>query len=43
MKHTSWSCWLSVTSEMSGVIAHAKSVVTRLLADRISLTQGLLR
>ncbi len=38
MKRTSWSTGLSVTSDGVGVVAHAGSVATRLLADRSGLT-----
>ena len=38
MKRTSWSSGLSVTSDGVGVVAHAGSVATRLLADRTGLT-----
>ena len=37
MKRTSWSSGLSVTSDGVGVVAHAGSVATRLLADRTGL------
>lgn len=36
-----WSSGLSVTADGTGVVAHAGSVVTRLLADRVGLTGGL--
>ncbi len=38
MKRTSWSAGLSVSADGVGVVAHAGSVATRLLADRIGLT-----
>ena len=38
MKRTSWSSGLSVSADGVGVVAHAGSVATRLLADRIGLT-----
>ena len=38
MKSTRWSRGLSVTGDGVGVIAHAGSVATRLLADRTGLT-----
>ena len=38
MKGTSWSAGLSVTGDGAGVVAHAGSVATRMLADRIGLT-----
>ncbi len=38
MKGTSWSVGLSVTGDGVGVVAHAGSVATRLLADRTGLT-----
>ncbi len=38
MKRTSWSAGLSVTADGVGVVAHAGSVATRLLADRTGLT-----
>ncbi|WP_284304666.1 IS1380 family transposase [Mobilicoccus caccae] len=41
MKRTSWSTGLSVTSDGVGVVAHAGSVATRLLADRVGLTSEL--
>lgn len=41
MKRTSWSAGLSVTSDGVGVVAHAGSVATRLLGDRVGLTTGL--
>lgn len=41
MKRTSWSTGLSVTADRVGVIAHAGSVATRLLADRTGLTAEL--
>lgn len=43
MKRTSWSSGLSVTSDGVGVVAHAGSVATRLLADRTGLTAELSR
>ena len=43
MKHTTWASGLSVTADGSGVIGHAGSVATRLLADRVGLTQELSR
>ena len=36
-----WSSGLSVTADGTGVVAHAGSVATRLLADRVGLTDGL--
>jgi hypothetical protein len=41
VKRTSWSSGLSVTSDGVGVVAHAGSVATRLLADRTGLTDEL--
>lgn len=41
MKRTSWSAGLSVTGDGVGVVAHAGSVATRLLADRTGLTAEL--
>ncbi len=41
MKRTSWSTGLSVTCDGVGVVAHAGSVATRLLADRTGLTAEL--
>jgi hypothetical protein len=41
VKRTSWSTGLSVTSDGVGVVAHAGSVATRLLADRVGLTSEL--
>lgn len=41
MKRTSWSAGLSVSSDGVGVVAHAGSVATRLLGDRVGLTTGL--
>lgn len=38
MKRTSWSTGLCVTGDGVGVVAHAGSVATRLLADRTGLT-----
>lgn len=38
MKTTSWSAGLSVSADGVGVVAHAGSVATRLLADRTGLT-----
>lgn len=38
MKRTSWSAGLSVSGDGVGVVAHAGSVATRLLADRTGLT-----
>jgi hypothetical protein len=38
VKRTSWSTGLSVTADGVGVVAHAGSVATRLLADRTGLT-----
>lgn len=38
MKRTSWSTGLSVSADGVGVVAHAGSVATRLLADRTGLT-----
>ncbi|WP_235736804.1 IS1380 family transposase [Nocardioides alcanivorans] len=38
MKRTSWSAGLSVSADGVGVVAHAGSVATRLLADRTGLT-----
>lgn len=38
MKRTSWSAGLSVSAESVGVVAHAGSIATRLLADRTGLT-----
>lgn len=43
MKRTSWSSGLSVTSDGVGVVAHAGSIATRLLADRTGLTAELSR
>ena len=40
-KHLSWSSGLSVTADGTGVVAHAGSVATRLLADRVGLTGAL--
>jgi hypothetical protein len=37
----SWSSGLSVTADGTGVVAHARTVATRLLADRVGLTGGL--
>lgn len=37
MKRTSWSAGLSVSADGVGVVAHAGSVATRLLADRVGL------
>lgn len=42
-KHTTWESGLSVTADGTGVIAHADSVATRLLSDRVELTQQLSR
>ena len=36
-----WSSGLSVTTDGTGVVAHAGSVAVRLLADRVGLTGGL--
>ena len=36
-----WSTGLSVTADGTGVVAHAGSVATRLLADRVGLTEAL--
>lgn len=41
MKRTSWSSGLSVSADGVGVVAHAGSVATRLLADRTGLTAEL--
>nr|WP_169701942.1 IS1380 family transposase [Janibacter terrae] len=41
VKRTSWSTGLSVTADGVGVVAHAGSVATRLLADRTGLTADL--
>lgn len=41
MKRTSWSAGLSVTADGVGVVAHAGSIATRLLADRTGLTDEL--
>ncbi|GAA2159881.1 hypothetical protein [Humibacillus xanthopallidus] len=41
MEHTTWSSGLSVTANGTGVLGHAGSVATRLLADRVGLTQQL--
>lgn len=41
MKRTSWSAGLSVTGDGTGVVAHAGSVATRMLADRTGLTREL--
>jgi hypothetical protein len=41
VKHKAWSTGLSVTADGTGVVAHAGSVVTRLLADRVGLTSAL--
>jgi hypothetical protein len=41
VKHMAWSSGLSVTSDGTGVVAHAGSVVVRLLADRVGLTDQL--
>lgn len=41
MKHTTWASGLSVTADGTGVIGHAGSVATRLLADRVGLTAEL--
>ncbi|MBF4160056.1 IS1380 family transposase, partial [Nocardioides acrostichi] len=41
MKRTSWSAGLSVTGDGVGVVAHAGSVATRLLADRTGPTGNL--
>ncbi|PIE26343.1 MAG: IS1380 family transposase, partial [Micrococcales bacterium] len=38
MKRTSWSTGLSVSGDGVGVVAHAGSVASRLLADRTGLT-----
>ena len=38
VKRTSWSTGLSVSADGVGVVAHAGSVATRLLADRTGLT-----
>ena len=38
VKRTSWSAGLSVTADGVGVVAHAGSIATRLLADRVGLT-----
>ncbi len=37
MKRTTWSSGLLVTADGVGVVAHAGSVATRLLADRTGL------
>jgi hypothetical protein len=41
VKHTSWSTGLSFSADGSGVVAHAGNVATRLLADRVGLTDAL--
>lgn len=41
MKRNAWSAGLSVTGDGVGVVAHAGSVATRLLADRTGLTRHL--
>jgi len=41
MKRPSWSAGLSVTADGVGVVAHAGSVATRLLADRFGVTSEL--
>ena len=41
MKPTSWSTGLSMTGDGVGVVAHAGSVATRLLADETGLTAEL--
>jgi hypothetical protein len=41
VKRTSWSSGLSVSADGVGVVAHAGSVATRLLADRTGLTAEL--
>ena len=41
MKHTSWSTGLSFSADGSGVVAQAGNVATRLLADRVGLTDAL--
>jgi len=38
VKHMTWSSGLRVTADGAGVVAHAGSVATRLLADRLGLT-----
>lgn len=43
MKRTSWSTGLCVTGDGVGVVAHAGSIATRLLADRTGLTGELSR
>jgi hypothetical protein len=41
VKHTTWSAGLSVSADGTGVVAHAGSIVVRLLADRTRLTREL--
>lgn len=41
MKRTSWSSGLSVSGDGVGVVAHTGSIATRLLADRVGLTNEL--
>jgi hypothetical protein len=41
VKRTSWSAGLSVTGDGTGVVAHAGSVATRMLGDRVGLTAEL--
>ena len=41
MKHTSWCTGLSFSADGTGVVAHAGNVATRLLADRVGLTDAL--
>jgi hypothetical protein len=41
VKRTSWSAGLSVSADGVGVVAHAGSIATRLLADRTGLTAEL--
>lgn len=41
LKHTTWSTGLSFSADGSGVVAQAGNVATRLLADRVGLTDAL--
>lgn len=41
MKSIAWSAGLSVTADGTGVVAHAGSVGSRMLADRVGLTDQL--
>jgi Transposase DDE domain group 1 len=41
VKPTSWSRWLSVTADGSGVVPLAGAVAARLLAERVGLTEAL--